>query len=836
MKRMISLLMVVCLTIALAQPVGAQTTNHQETLNITVTTPGTMGDLVLAQTENFSDVKHFTVSGPLNDDDLATICNRMTSLVTLNMSEAITETMPQYGLQKRDALKTVVLPKTLTEVSYGLFSECKNLTSVTMHEGIKTIGDVAFRSCESITWIDLPETVEEFGTGAFENDTSLFHIGIPAHMTNWRGSVFAYCKNLTGCRVPEGIEELGSSTFSGCKALTFVQLPSTLKSIKDYAFGGCDKITSITLPEGLQDLHNTVFAYCHGLTHIDLPTTTRTIYSNAFYPCNNLRTVRCHAINPPQFDSSSRMGGYGYDENGQYQEINATVYVPSPSLNAYKQRVGWDKHSIKPLTQLPSKLIFYTDMELNLPDFLPADYNPIMRLEQSYIFGSKDGYPAITINGTSTLSLSDYHAYYDLRYYTGNDSYSGLNSNKIFGCIISNAPIRADRVSLTFFTNYYTNSYTYWNFISLPFNARISEMELAKGSDFVIYKYNGAKRAATEFDDTWQRVPNNATLLAGRGYIMKCSNQHEEITFHAIDDNYKNDIFRQTEAVVQLEEHLAEDKHNRSWNLIGNPYPAYYDTRLMQHDGPFIVWNRFYRQYETYRPTDDDYVLEPSQAFFVQRSLKQATITFPLEGRQNSLAVVERATTDSRRMAAAQRTLFNLHLSDGEGLADRTRFVLNPQATTDYDDGCDATKFMSLDTQVPQLYTLEGGERYSINERPLSDGIVRLGMTLAAAGTYTLSLAAPKGGTYAQEPIVLIDHETGTRTLITDGAYTFTASSGTYDSRFTLELGAVVTNVQHVAVAQQQTEPVFDLQGRRLAPAMLHKGLYIIGGKKHVVK
>ncbi len=97
MKRMISLLMVVCLTIALAQPVGAQTTNHQETLNITVTTPGTMGDLVLAQTENFSDVKHFTVSGPLNDDDLATICNRMTSLVPLNMSEAITEPMPQYG-------------------------------------------------------------------------------------------------------------------------------------------------------------------------------------------------------------------------------------------------------------------------------------------------------------------------------------------------------------------------------------------------------------------------------------------------------------------------------------------------------------------------------------------------------------------------------------------------------------------------------------------------------------------------------------------------------------------------------------------------------------------
>ena len=821
------------MAIAFSPLVNAQTTDHKETLNINVTTPGTMGDLILAQTENFSDVKYFTVSGPLNDDDLTTICDRMTSLVTLNMGAAITETMPRYGLEKRDALKTVVLPMTLTEISDGLFSECKNLTSVTMHEGIKTIGHIAFRDCGSITWIDLPETVEEFGSGAFQNDTSLFHIGIPAHMTKWSESVFNGCKNLTGCRVPEGIEELGTSTFSSCKALEFVQLPSTLKSIKDYAFGGCDKITSITLPEGLQDLHRTAFAYCHGLTHIDLPTTTRTIYSNAFYPCNNLRTVRCHAINPPQFDSSSRMGGDSWDESGQYQQVNATVYVPSPSLNAYKQRVGWDKHSIKPLTQLPSKLIFYTDMELNLPDFLPADYNPAMRLEQSYIFGSKDGYPAITINGTSTLSLSDYHAYYDLRYYTGNNSV--LNCNKIFGCIISNAPIRADRVSLTFFTNYYSHN-TYWNFISLPFNARVSEMELAKGSDFVIYKYNGAKRAATEFDETWQRVPNNATLLAGRGYIMKCSNMNEEITFHAIDDNYKNDIFRQTEAVVQLEEHLAEDKHNRSWNLIGNPYPAYYDTRLMQHDGPFIVWNRFYRQYETYRPTDDDYVLEPSQAFFVQRSLKQATITFPLEGRQNSLAVVERASADSRRMAAAQRTVFNLNLSDSEGLTDRTRFVLNPQATTDYDDGCDATKFMSLDTQVPQFYTIENGERYSINERPIGNGIIRLGLTLSAQGTYTLSMAAPKGGSWQQEDIILVDHLTGNRVKLTNDAYTFNAEAGTYNNRFTLEFGSV-TGITDVNVNDNGNgNEIYDLQGRRTNNSSLKKGIYIIGGKKQVVK
>lgn len=121
MKKAINYLLAIVLTTAFAQTANAQTTDHQETLDITVTTPGTMGDLVLAKTENFSDVKYFTVRGPLNDDDLYTLCNRMTSIVTLDMNEAIVETMPDYGLNKRDALQTVVLPKTLTAISNGLF-------------------------------------------------------------------------------------------------------------------------------------------------------------------------------------------------------------------------------------------------------------------------------------------------------------------------------------------------------------------------------------------------------------------------------------------------------------------------------------------------------------------------------------------------------------------------------------------------------------------------------------------------------------------------------------------------------------------------------------------
>jgi hypothetical protein len=465
-------------------------------------------------------------------------------------------------------------------------------------------------------------------------------------------------------------------------------------------------------------------------------------------------------------------------------------------------------------------------MKLNVPDDLPDSYKPNMELEQNYTGASYYSYPAVTVNGTKVLSLNNFHATYETR------EYSWYDEDKRYCSLISNAPIRSDKVSLTYHVNY--SGWSVWMFFSLPFNANVREIEFAKHSDFVIYEYLGDKRAAAEFDATWNRIFSSGTLKAGQGYIMKCSNPDEEVTFHAINDEKKNQIFCNQEITVNLQEFTSEENHNRSWNFIGNPYPCYYDSRLMEFDAPFVVWDDWSRQYATYTPYDDDYVFVPGEGFFVQRPIDRGSIVFPLEGRQGSREVVDRTPAPSRRAAAAaDRTVYNLTLTAADGKADRTRFVLNPQATTAFDYGRDATKFTSLDPQVPQLYTLADGVAYSINERPLADGIVTLGMKIAAVGTYNISLS-----TRDQNPttITLVDHETGQRTLLTAGAaYTFTADADILNSRFTLELGDVATAIQSVALPTQQTQPAYDLQGRRI-DSHLKKGIYIIGGKKHVVK
>lgn len=219
-KKRLSFCGLLTLLSVFSMQVFAQTTNHTETLNIHVTTPGTLGDLVLAQTENFSDVKYFTVSGTLNDADLTNITKRMTSLITLNMREAVVNEMPESGFWDNKVITTVTLPKTLLTISRNLFYGCENLGSITFPPNLRKIDDSAFYNCSSLTSLSLPQTVDTLGSSAFHNCSNLVHISLPAHMTEWESSVFEYCTSLNNVTIPDGLTIISSYAFYYCDILS----------------------------------------------------------------------------------------------------------------------------------------------------------------------------------------------------------------------------------------------------------------------------------------------------------------------------------------------------------------------------------------------------------------------------------------------------------------------------------------------------------------------------------------------------------------------------------------------------------------------------------------
>lgn len=84
-----------------------------------------------------------------------------------------TATKQRYGIYS-DAYATYYIPSSLTKVTvtggnllYSAFENCKGITSVTLGNGVTSIGYRAFCHCESLTSITIPDSVTSIGPAAF---------------------------------------------------------------------------------------------------------------------------------------------------------------------------------------------------------------------------------------------------------------------------------------------------------------------------------------------------------------------------------------------------------------------------------------------------------------------------------------------------------------------------------------------------------------------------------------------------------------------------------------------------------------------------------------------
>lgn len=128
----------------------------------------------------------------------------------------------------------------------------------------------------------------------------------------------------------------------------------------------------------------------------------------------------------------------------------------------------------------------------------------------------------------------------------------------------------------------------------------------------------------------------------------------------------------------------------------------------------------------------------------------------------------------------ATRKLVDIVIGTATETIDKTRVVFNEKSSLDYEIGSDASKMIS-NTASYQIYTLDSkGTQYSINERPVDNGEVPVGIIVKEAGTVTIS------ATRLDCSIALIDKQLGITRNLETGFYTFTSVAGTIDNRFVL--------------------------------------------------
>ena len=81
---------------------------------------------------------------------------------------------------------TYTLPTGVTTITKSMLDEIraqKHITHVIIPDGVTSIGDSAFRSCESLTTINIPEGVTSIRFNAFRDCKSLRYAIIPTNQT-----------------------------------------------------------------------------------------------------------------------------------------------------------------------------------------------------------------------------------------------------------------------------------------------------------------------------------------------------------------------------------------------------------------------------------------------------------------------------------------------------------------------------------------------------------------------------------------------------------------------------------------------------------------------------
>ena len=281
-------------------------------------------------------------------------------------------------------IKSVTIEEGVTSIGEFAFYYCASLTSVTIGNGVTHIGNAAFNECYSLASVTIPNSVSEIGNGAFNLCSSLSSVEIPSSLTILSPALFFGCTSLASITIPEGVTEIGDAAFEWCTSLTSVSIPASVQSIGEGVFGSCTNLSSITV-----DATNTVYdsrdncnaiietstnTLIAGCMNTIIPASVTAIGGYAFYECTGLTSVtignEVTAIEDYAFANCKGLTSITVENETpitithkaflNVDKAACTLYVPAGTKSAYESAEGWKE---------------FENIEETAPDYIIGDAN-----------------------------------------------------------------------------------------------------------------------------------------------------------------------------------------------------------------------------------------------------------------------------------------------------------------------------------------------------------------------------------------------------------------------------------------------------------------------------
>ncbi len=202
-----------------------------------------------------------------------------------------------------------------------------NLTTVTISEGVTSVGDYLLAGCSNVTSLSIPSTLTEIGDHAFYQ-----------------------CAGLTGTfTLPQGVTSVGDYAFDGCGYSGELDI-GNIRSIGDHAFSGCTFTGTLILPAGLTSVGDNAFSDSSFDNMIVMSDATPS--SDAF---SGMAVRQVLNLSDTEYTKTS----YGLNANEVRDEIDADSYicVVSYEETVYKEGVVYSLLPVIPLVAVAGLVI-----------------------------------------------------------------------------------------------------------------------------------------------------------------------------------------------------------------------------------------------------------------------------------------------------------------------------------------------------------------------------------------------------------------------------------------------------------------------------------------------
>ena len=176
-----------------------------------------------------------------------------TSLTSITIPNGVTS-IGTSAFALCSSLTSITIPNGVTSIGTSAFVSCSSLTSITIPNGVTSIGTSAFQNCTQLNTVVLNGGgviggTNYYDSGVFTGCRNLTSVTIGNGVTTLGNKCFADCSNanFNSIVIPNSVTTIGRYAFQNCSYLSSVTIGNGVTIIDQQAFVNNSRLTSLTI-------------------------------------------------------------------------------------------------------------------------------------------------------------------------------------------------------------------------------------------------------------------------------------------------------------------------------------------------------------------------------------------------------------------------------------------------------------------------------------------------------------------------------------------------------------------------------------------------------------